>query len=257
MRRLVTIPVSHFCEKARWALDLAGVPYREDGWAPAFHRLALARLRATTAPVLVTDDGAILRESTDIVRHADEAAELGLFGHTAAERREIEALVARFDEVLGPDARLRLYGMLLDDPDSFVRFATLGLSGPKAVVLRAGRPAVAELIRRFFSIDDAACERATARLEELLADADARRGGSAYLVGDRFTAADLTFAALSAPLVAPPEYGAPLPPVAELPPRVRDDVQRWRATPSGAAALEVYARHRRAGAGVAPVAGRA
>ena len=27
--RLVTIPISHFCEKARWALDRAGVDYVE------------------------------------------------------------------------------------------------------------------------------------------------------------------------------------------------------------------------------------
>ena len=27
--QLVTIPFSHYCEKARWALDLAQIPYRE------------------------------------------------------------------------------------------------------------------------------------------------------------------------------------------------------------------------------------
>ena len=26
---LITIPISHYCEKARWALDRAGVAYRE------------------------------------------------------------------------------------------------------------------------------------------------------------------------------------------------------------------------------------
>lgn len=28
--RLLTIPISHYCEKARWALEHAGIPYRED-----------------------------------------------------------------------------------------------------------------------------------------------------------------------------------------------------------------------------------
>ena len=27
---LITIPISHFCEKARWALERAGLPYREE-----------------------------------------------------------------------------------------------------------------------------------------------------------------------------------------------------------------------------------
>ena len=28
---LVTIPFSHFCEKARWSLDAAGIAYPEEG----------------------------------------------------------------------------------------------------------------------------------------------------------------------------------------------------------------------------------
>jgi glutathione S-transferase len=245
MRRLVTIPVSHYCEKARWALDLAQVPYHEDGYAPGLHRFPLMRLRATTAPVLVTDSGAVLRESTDIVRHADECAGLGLFGATPAERREIEDLVARFDASLGPESRLRIYAAILDDPPAFARFATVGLTGRRKAALERLRPAVAAVIRRFFGIDDARVALATERVEAELAFANERRGASTYLVGDRFTAADLTFAALAAPLVAPPQYGAPLPPADEAPPRLRADFDRWRATPSGAAALELYVRHRR------------
>ena len=29
-RRLLTIPISHYCEKARWALERAGLAYREE-----------------------------------------------------------------------------------------------------------------------------------------------------------------------------------------------------------------------------------
>jgi glutathione S-transferase len=28
--RLVTIPISHYCEKARWSLERAGLEYREE-----------------------------------------------------------------------------------------------------------------------------------------------------------------------------------------------------------------------------------
>ena len=34
---LVTIAFSHFCEKARWALDHAGVRYVEERYAPVAH----------------------------------------------------------------------------------------------------------------------------------------------------------------------------------------------------------------------------
>ena len=41
--RLVTIPISHYCEKARWALDRAGMPYREERHVQGIHRLAARR----------------------------------------------------------------------------------------------------------------------------------------------------------------------------------------------------------------------
>jgi glutathione S-transferase len=248
MPRLVTIPFSHFCEKARWALDLAGLGYDEDAWPPGLHRLPIARYGATTAPVLVVDDGTVLRESGDIVRHADQAAGLGLYGRTAAERAEIDGLMARFDKRLGPSARLGVYAHVLDDREAFTRLGRSGLVGARRAAFDALRPAIGGAIRRHFGIDEDARRRAEEEVEEELALADERRGGGPYLVGDRFSAADLTFAALGAPLVVPPEYGAPLPALDELPAPMRDGVVARRATPSGAAILDLYARHRRAGA---------
>jgi glutathione S-transferase len=100
------------------------------------------------------------------------------------------------------------------------------------------------LIRRAFRVRPGTRERAEAGIREVFAQADAQRAGSPYLVGDRFTAADLTFAALAAPLVAPPGYGVELPPVEQLPSDFRGALGAWRATPSGAAALAIYERHR-------------
>ena len=38
--RLITIPISHYCEKARWALDRAGIGYREERHVQIVHRVA-------------------------------------------------------------------------------------------------------------------------------------------------------------------------------------------------------------------------
>ena len=70
--------------------------------------------------------------------------------------------------------------------------------------------------------------------------------GRPYLFGERFTAADLTFAALAAAVVAPPEYGTRLPQPGELPEPVRRDVLAFRAHPAGAFALRMFATERRA-----------
>jgi len=72
---LITIPFSHFCEKARWALDATGVGYREEGHPPGLHRRAVKRVRGRgSVPVLVLEGGRVLDDSPLIVRFADEAA---------------------------------------------------------------------------------------------------------------------------------------------------------------------------------------
>src|ERR1700728_3679182 len=58
--RLITIPISHYCEKARWALDRVGLPYREERHVQGIHQLAARRAGGgVTVPVLVTPDGPI------------------------------------------------------------------------------------------------------------------------------------------------------------------------------------------------------
>ena len=70
--RLVTIPFSHYCEKARWALARAGVDFVEDGHLPIYAYLALRRAGAgRTVPALITSDGAVVADSTDILRWCD------------------------------------------------------------------------------------------------------------------------------------------------------------------------------------------
>lgn len=53
-------------------------------------------------------------------------------------------------------------------------------------------------------------------------------GGRTYLVGDRFSAADLTFASLAAPLLLPPECRAALPTLDMVPAKMKDQVTGFR-----------------------------
>ena len=41
---LITMPHSHYAEKARWALDWLAMPYREEPHVPLLHRLATAAI---------------------------------------------------------------------------------------------------------------------------------------------------------------------------------------------------------------------
>jgi glutathione S-transferase len=68
--------------------------------------------------------------------------------------------------------------------------------------------------------------------------------GRPFLLGERFTAADLTFAALSAPMLLPGRYGSPLPPPEAMPARAADHILRLRSHPAGVFADRLYREER-------------
>jgi glutathione S-transferase len=241
MPRLVTITFSHYCEKARWALDRARIPYIEDAHLPLFAWLpALRAGRKRTVPSLCTADGAIT-DSTDILHWCDARSDLPpLFPPNLPEVAELEDY---FDRVLGPHARRLAYHHIL--PSMRARIESVrGVPRREVVATRLFAPAVAALMRRGLRIDEPGVQRSLERIEEVLADVDRRLAdGRSYLVGDRFTAADLTFAALATPLLAPPQLADFIP--MDDPPAGLVELQTaTRARPAGMFAMRLYAEER-------------
>lgn len=240
---LHVIPISHFCEKGRWAMDLSGLPYEERPIVPGVHTVILRRRGSQTVPVLDTDGGTVLG-SDAITRFADAHAQLGLYPQEQLLRREVEALIRDFDEHLGPDVRVWVYHSACQDADLYAKLLTQGYGRlGKDVVRRLRRPLMA-LTKNHFGVSDARYAQAVERIESTLEAADARRGGGTYLVGDRFTAADMAFAALSAPLFFVRGYGVDTPPEEELPADFLASIKAWRSTPSAKVVQTIYDRHR-------------
>jgi glutathione S-transferase len=248
MLRLVTLPVSHYCEKARWALDRAGLEYREERHVQAVHRVAARRVGGTTVPVLVTPDGPIA-QSSEILAWVDERVEPDrrLFPAAPAARAEVEGLCRRLDERFGPAGRRLIYVHLLDQRPLVLTFNNVGVPRWEDRFLRYGWPLVTGVVKRALGIapgvevtDEKIVFDELDRVAELLSD------GRPFLCGERFTAADLTFAALAAPVLAPPQYGVPLPQPQALPAKTAALVERARAHPAGRFALSLFAEHRHA-----------
>jgi glutathione S-transferase len=249
--RLITIPISHYCEKARWALERAGLPYREERHVQGVHRLAARRAGGgSTVPVLVTPDG-VIGESEAILAWVDRQVppERRLFPADATAREHTYRLCRRFDAELGPTGRRLIYVHMLAQRDLALRFNNQGVPRWEDRALRWGWPAAAGYIRRELGIHpgiEREDERAVWR-EFDFAAAELGRSGP-YLCGDRFGAADLTFAALAAPMIAPPIYGVPLPQPELMAPPTAALIRRAREHPAGSFALRLFAEER---AGVA------
>jgi glutathione S-transferase len=246
--RLVTIPISHYCEKARWALERAGMPYREEPHVQGIHRLAARRAGGgATVPVLVTPDS-VIADSAAILAWVDErtAPENRLYPSEPAARGEVQALCRRLDEDLGPSGRRLMYVHMLGQREVTLRFNNQGVPPWEDRFIRWGWPLAVRFIGRALDIhpgvaaeDERVAWGELDHVAELLAD------GRPYLCGERFSAADLTFAALAAPLVVSPVYGVELPQPALLDPPTAALVERAREHPAGRFAMRLIAEERR------------
>jgi glutathione S-transferase len=245
--RLLTIPISHYCEKARWALDRAGIAYEEERHIQGVHQIVARRAGGgTTVPVLLTGDR-VLTESAAILRYADDrmAPERRLFPHDAAERREVETLGRELDEGLGPDARRLIYAVMFEAKPLMLHFNNQGVPRWEARALTALWPLATRYVSRHLGITAATRVEDERRVRATF-DAIAERlaDGRRHLCGDRFSAADLTFACLSSAVIAPPQYGVRLPQPEELPQHIGDLIRSFREHAAGAYAMELFRTER-------------
>ena len=244
---LITIPISHYCEKARWALDWAGIDYQERAHLQILHWIPVARAGGgKTAPVLVWE-GRVFADSADIVREASarSAPHRSLFPDDPALAAEVRELERDFDARLGPEGRRWMYNGLRGRRDIAVAYACTGVPAWQRHALPLAYPVVARIIDRYLDVTPTAAARSEAEVRATF-DAVAERlsDGRPYICGEHFSAADLTFASLAAAVLMPPEYGVPLPQPEELPAAMAATVRELRAHPAGAHALKMFREER-------------
>lgn len=242
------LDVSHYSEKARWALAYKGIDHRRRAIpAPGMHipvALTLTRGAHKTFPVIQLD-GRTIGDSTAVIAALEERfPEPPLYPSDPEERRRALELEDYFDENLGPATRTLPFHELGKDPELFrqliERTAPPPLSrfsGP------AGKYARTYTRVRFGVGSDDAAQRARETILAVLDRIDAELGSGDYLVGDSFTVADLTAASLLYPIVVP--EGSPLPVDAPAPEGLasfRSSVEDRRGF---AFVNEMYRRHRR------------
>jgi glutathione S-transferase len=234
---------SHFNEKARWALDFKRVPHIRHSLVPGFHVGTVKKMTGKTHVPVLKLNGKVVSDSSKIIDALESAyPDPALYPATAEERRRALELEDYFDEELGPYIRRWMFFVILPYPE-FVR-ALFVSHASRAVQLahRAMSPLIGTLMRKQMNITPASAEIARHKTIEAMDRLTKELGPSGYLVGDRFTVADLTAAALLSPLVRPPEFpykaSMPLP---EPGVKVRESVSNH---PAFEWTLKIYREHR-------------
>jgi glutathione S-transferase len=237
------IPLSHFNEKVRWALDYKRIAHRRQVLGADYLIRAWRATGHGTLPILFLD-GRAISDSTRIIAAIEaRVPEPPLYPADAAERERALALEDDFDEQLGPALRAAVITPLFrNDPDVALRVLTTGMPDRAHQMLRPLLRVFPAFYRFRHKIDEARLEADRAAVNASLDAIERERQGRAYLVGDAFSVADLTAAAMLSPLLQPPEIQYPL--RVELPPYLED----YRATllqhPATRWALGIYRAHR-------------
>jgi glutathione S-transferase len=250
MLTLYQFQCSHYCEKARWALDYKGLAYEPRNLIPGPHRRTAERLAAQShLPILVdgglVDEAKVIQGSDAIIDHLDrrwpERRLTPLDTLSASLAAEWERYL---DAEIGVSIRCWFYYYVLPERTLATRFLLQGAPWYGRPLYALIFPAVRHAMRKMMHIDAGNTARSEARLRAALERLNGALRGQRYLVGGAFSRADLTACARLAPLCLP-ELAVPA--VADALPAA---VARFRAeqedAPFFAWVAETYRTHRAA-----------
>jgi len=250
---LDTIAMSHFAEKGRWCLDYLGVDYEEN----KSNGLLGVIFTGRTVPRLRFRSGVVqssIGHSPEILRYLwgeygarmEEAA----FLEPSEASLQLEQKIDRY----GADLQVWVYYHVLPYPELTLHI--WGADDPdvpwwQRAVAKPAYPLMAKFLRRTFKISDGHYAKAVEHVDAMLADVEARLTENEYLLGDKLSYVDITFAAISGLWQQPENYGGGQAEACKVeyedwPEDMRDDVERWREKfPAATAFIEkLYAEER-------------
>jgi glutathione S-transferase len=214
MMKLYQFPFSHYCEKARWALEYKGIAYQPVNLLPGLHLKPMRKLAPKTCVPVLLDEETIIQDSSAIITYLDikfpSPALTPNDPNVAREALEWERLC---DEQIGVTLRLWFYYHALPDRDFALRFILQGAPWHSSALFRLIYPKVREAMMRFMNINADTARQSEDQLLAALERLDGALDGRRFLVADRFSRADLTACALLSPwcLVADDEAALSLP----------------------------------------------
>jgi glutathione S-transferase len=247
--RLISVPASHYAEIVRWALERLNINYFEESHVPLFYQLITRKNGGGKAiPVLVTEAAGTFTEATNILQYLDVLApsHAKLYPTDSKLRLEVENLEHWFSKQLGPCVARWAYFYLLNDYKLMKRLWCEGTPVIEQALFPIIFPLISAKFRQRLNITPESVASAYEQVRSIFEVVSKRLAdGCNYLVGDSFSAADLTFAALAAPAVVAESYrGVMLAQLHEVPFQMAVDIQQLQKTPAGIYAMRLFSKER-------------
>ncbi len=198
--KLISFAISHYCEKARWALDWYGIDYREEFWPIGLHVEMARKLGAPDSSV------PILQFADEVIQGSQEILDWAYRNRTVPKKsledrqhnRQVREIEDRADAFIGVQVRRLLYAeTLTQHPDIILELLYGNLDKRVRAVGHKLWPRIQTAMIDTLDAAPEAAEDARAKLDKELDWLDEKLAeGRRYLVGDHLTRADLAVASL-------------------------------------------------------------
>ncbi len=240
---LYIFTISHYCEKARWALEHLGFDPQICTLAPGSHLQTAKSLGLQRGSVpFLTIESTTIQGSDSIIDWADQQPVSD--GRLGSQNNDVMEVEKRLDEKLGVHIRRWFYSeAILECPELVKPIFMHDISVLEKFKLSVKWPIIRKLmIQRMDLGYQQGLESLEIVLQEITWLESLIGDENSYLVGDQFSRADIAAASLLAPLVGPTEYACTdlmtLPPRAFKESKTMADRLFWQWV------LKQYQRHR-------------
>lgn len=246
MITLYQFQCSHYCEKARWALDYKGLRYVCKNLVPGPHLKVTKKLAPGSSLPILVDDGAVVQDSTSIIAFLDEKyRDRPLTPPDPVEAQAASDWEEYLDEEIGVTLRLWFYYYTLPDRDRALRFLLEGAPWYGRPIMAFAFPRIRAAMLEYMNIYAESASQSEQRMLTAFDRLDGAVKDGRFLVGNSFSKADLTACALLSPLCAPGRSDQEL--STAHPEEVCRLREKHRSRPFFEWVLETYRTHRQPG----------
>lgn len=203
---LYQFPLSLYCEKTRWHLEMKGIDFTCRNMIPGLHAVPAWLMAQQTSLPIFSDDKVTIGDSTKIALYLEKNyTQFPLLPSDEAQRKQILEREDWFDE-LGDHVRRVCWSKFISSSnivDIFFNFE--GYSPFQQFLTKYNQGILRLMLRHTLKIYPEQVEISQQWLNDSLIQIEKWLDGNPdnYLVGNTFTLADLTAASMLAPLIEP------------------------------------------------------
>ena len=201
MRILYQFPISHYCEKARWALEFKGLDYEIKNLLPGPHLATTTKIAPKSHTPILVDGDDVIQGSPEIIDYLDKRHKQRPLTPTTTQEASTAHEWERYaDHNFGVTLRLFFYYHVLQDRKLATGLLTADGPwwGPSAYLFMF--PVVRKRMREAMKITAENADAARTKILHAYDQTERKLVDQRFLAGPAFSRADLAVTALLAPM---------------------------------------------------------